>query len=262
MKPTRDQVRARLEVKSAAEDRHLDFEEKRLARPFTVKSVDDAGTIEGHGAVFDYPHETSSWALGPEWKDIIRPGAFSKTLAEHKKIGTVPMMLWMHQRGNIPGAWRSAAEDGDGLALQGQVSKAAISPSGVPVYELLKMGAVTGLSIGFRVTKHSLDQEKKTREILSVELSEVSIVDIPGGPRARITDVKGHDPKNIQFLEGVLRDAGLSRKEAKALLAEGFGALRDAAAEEPPNLRDADRDGGSTESIADLIRGLAKAVHP
>lgn len=43
----------------------------------------------------------------------------------------------------------------------------------------LKMGAVNGLSIGFSVTKYALDEEQKLREILAVDLSEVSIVDTP-----------------------------------------------------------------------------------
>lgn len=233
-------------------------EQKRLAKPFNVKSVDDVGLIEGHGAVFDDVHTTSSWVLGPEWKDVVRPGAFSKSLAEHKKMGVTPLMLYMHERGNVVGAWREVSEDGDGLKLKGQVALSAKAPSGVGVHELLKMGAINGLSIGFKVKKHSLDQEKKLRELHEVELAEVSIVDVPGIPTARITDVKNRDPK---FLETVLRDAGLSRKEAKALLAEGLSALRDAEAGTEVDPRDADGGGASSE-LAALIREYASKFKP
>jgi hypothetical protein len=152
----------------------------------------------------------------------------------------MPVMLYMHERGNVIGKWSELVEDGDGLKSVGQVAKAAKNPAGVPIYDLLKMGAINGLSIGFRVKKHSLDEEQKLREILEVELGEVSVVDIPGGPSARVTDVKSSDVKNPKFLERVLRDAGLSRVEAKALIAEGLPALRDVAADPEKKQRDAD----------------------
>lgn len=240
------------------------LEQKRLAKPFSVQTTGDEGQIEGHGAVFNDPHPTSSWALDFDWNDVIAPGAFAATLAEHAKRGTTPLMLYMHERGNIPGAWRSISEDKDGLKLVGNVSKAAISPSGVPTYELLKMGAMNGLSIGFRVRKAELDEEAKTRTILDVELAEISLVDIPGGPNARITDVKSGDPHNIQFLETILRDAGLSRKEAKAVLAKGFSALRDAEPNDEPTQRDAGRGGGGTDakSLAAQVRAFTQTIRP
>jgi HK97 family phage prohead protease len=241
------------------------LEQKRVGKPFVVAPTGAEGSFEGYGAVFNVLHDTSSWMLGPEWQDRILPGAFTVSLAEHKKNGTRPLMFTMHERGNVPGAWRDVHEDKDGLFCAGEVSPRAISDSGVPLYELMKMGAINGLSIGFCVTKCQLDEELMVRDIIEVELAEVSIVDIPGGPTARITDVKSRDPRNIQFLETVLRDAGLSRKEAKAVLAEGFTALRDAAANDEPPQRDAGKPDGSTknsESIADVIRSFTKSIRP
>ncbi len=234
------------------------LELKRVGKPFSVAASGAEGSFEGYGAVFNVLHDTSSWMLGPEWQDRILPGAFTKTLAEHKKNGTRPLMFTMHQRGNVPGAWRTTVEDKDGLFCSGEVSPRAISDSGVPLYELMKMGAINGLSIGFCVTKCALDEELMIRDIVEVELAEVSIVDIPGGPTARITDVKaGRDPHSIQFLETVLRDAGLSRKEAKALLADGFTALRDAAANDVPTQRDAGQGAGGTDEAAEFQKSMA-----
>ncbi len=231
------------------------LEQKRVGKPFSVAATGAEGSFEGYGAVFNVLHDTSSWMLGPEWQDRILQGAFTKSLAEHKKNGTRPLMFTMHQRGNVPGAWRDVHEDKDGLFCGGEVSPRAISDSGVPLYELMKMGAINGLSIGFCVTKCALDEELMIRDIVEVELAEVSIVDIPGGPTARITDVKAGNPHDIQFLESVLRDAGLSRKEAKAVLAEGFTALRDARANDEPTQRDADRGGGRDEA-SELLKSV------
>jgi HK97 family phage prohead protease len=254
---------AAFERKEAAGSAH-EWEQLRVGKPFQIAATDEKGTFEGLGVVFNVEHPTSSWGLGPEWKDVIRPGSFAETLAEHKANGTRPAMFYMHERGNIPGVWQDIAEGKDGLNVKGMVFQSAISPSGVPVYELMKSGALTGISPGFRVRKYSLDEAKKVREIFNMEVSELSVVDIPGGPLSRITDVKSGDPKNIQFLETVLRDAGLSRKEAKALLAEGFTALRDVAADDVPTQRDADRsaEGIDDQSLAESLRGFRATIRP
>jgi HK97 family phage prohead protease len=225
--------------------------EEKLARPFAVKTTGETGSFEGLGAVFNDAHPTSSWALSPEWKDRVLPGAFAKNIAEHTKAGTLPAMLYMHERGNVVGAWRSLEEGKDGLRVTGQVAEGARSPSGETLYNLMKIGALNALSIGFRVRKQALDQDKKVRDILDVEVSEISIVDVPGIHRARVTDVKSLDPHH---LERVLRDAGLSRKEAKALLAEGLRALRDAAAD--------DEDEALSPDFLERLKGLARVIHP
>jgi hypothetical protein len=240
------------------------FEERLVAKPYTVKTTDDLGSFEGLGAVFNDVHPTSSWALPGDWKDRIMPGAFMKTLDAQKRMGVMPAMLFMHERGNVVGAWREMGETGAGLHASGQCSLSAKTSSGAGIHELMKMGALNALSIGFRVRKAEADNDKKIRSILDVELNELSIVDIPGIPRARITDVKSGGAKSIRFLEMVLRDAGLSREEAKAVLAQGFGALRDVAApDDGSSLREA---GGDGETIDDaFVAGLkefAAAVHP
>lgn len=236
------------------------WETKRLPRPFMATMQDCApGCIEGHGAVFDVLHPTSSWRLGEDWQDKIAPGAFAKTLAQHAKRGTQPVMLFMHERGNVVGAWKSVAEDKDGLRVSGAVAMSAKTPGGTGLYELLKMGAITGLSIGFRVVKSEEDESEKVRTITEVELAEVSIVDVPGGPTARISDVKADGAPAPKELEQALRDAGLSRREAKAVLAGGLKALRDAGVEQEP------RDAGEPEPQKDYsdlitrIRGLYRS---
>jgi uncharacterized protein len=238
---------------------HLDFEEKRLGKPFAVKNVDEVGTFEGHGAVFDDLHPTSAWQLPMDWKDRILPGAFKATLAEHKKAGTKPSMLFMHRRGAIAGAWHELIEDDSGLQLKGQVAMGARADSGASLYELLKMSGISGLSIGFRARKFTLDEKTKVRDILDAELGEVSLVDIPGINRARVTDVKS-GARSIEHFERALRDAGLSRREAKAVLAVGFSALRDAGSDDDEGLRDAGR-AVDDEVLASLKR-LARAIHP
>lgn len=209
---------------SSQNEKKQAFEVKRLAAPFAIETLSvSEGTFSGEGMVFDTPHPTSSWRLGPDWQDLVKPGAFAETLAAHEKLGTKPLMLYMHERGNIPGVWTSVSETKKALKLDGMVSKNAITPSGVPLLELMKMKAITGLSIGFVPTRVTLDEKAKIREIQAVDLGEVSIVDIPGQNKARITDVK----RDVRSLEAGLRSLGLSRTEAKTLLARGFDAMLD-----------------------------------
>lgn len=221
-----------------------------------VKASGDTGSIEGYGAVFSDPHPTSSWMLDWDWQDTIAPGAFDDTLAEHKARGTKPVMLFMHERGNIPGAWNSMAPDSIGLKVDGMVSQNAKVPNGAGLYELAKMGGLSGLSIGFSVTKCELDEEEKIRTITGIVLNEVSLVDIPGGPSARITDVKARDPKNRRFLEQLLRDAGVSRREAKAMLS----ALRDAETDVDDEQRDADHLDEEPSELASAVSDLAGVI--
>lgn len=218
------------------------FEVKRLAQPFAIETLSESdGTFSGEGMVFDTPHPTSSWRLPPDWQDLVKPGAFTETLAAHAKNGTTPLMLYMHERGNIPGVWTKITESKKALNLSGVVSKAAVTPSGVSLLELMKMKAITGLSIGFVPTRVVLDEKAKVREIQAVDLGEVSIVDIPGQNKARITDVK-----SVRSLEEGLRGLGLSKREAKALLSEGFAAMFE------------DESEASAISIAEQLRDLMK----
>lgn len=240
------------------------WEQKRLPKPFQVQITDEKGTFEGHGAVFNKLHPTSSWMLDWDWQDRIAPGAFTRTLAEHNKVGVKPPLLYMHERGNVCGAYSTMEEDQDGLKVAGQVSLSARVPCGATIYELMKMAGLTGLSIGFVATKVELDEEAKVRTILELQLNECSIVDIPGGPAARISDVKSGDPRLKHALEAALRDAGLSRREAKALLAGGFDALRDAAAKDELEQRDADPanedETKQSNELARRIRALAAVI--
>lgn len=225
----------------------IDIERKRLAKPFKVSATEDkARTFQGHGSVFDDPHPTSSWALPSDYMDVMRPGAFKKALANFKKAGTMPAMFFNHDWDHVVGAYTSVSEDEDGLAVEGKIATSARQPTGEDLYELVSMGALSGLSIGFATVKSKVDEKAKTREILEVDLFEISFATIPGQGSARITDVKSADPAQIKRqIEEALRDVGLSRNQAKAFIADGFKALA---------LRDAEADEETKELAAKLER--------
>lgn len=207
------------------------------------------GVFSGYGAIFDEPHQTSSWQVPSDWSDVVKPGAFERTLAEHAARGTRPAMLLQHDMGEPIGVWTSTVEDARGLAVEGQLTIEVADVA--DTYKLMKSGAIPGLSIGFSVANAALNEKTRTREILEVDLYEISAVTIPAISGAQIEDVKSavfeRDPRNIRELESILRDAGLTRSEAKALCAEGFKALS--------GQRDADDIAEQLQSLINTIRG-------
>ena len=88
---------------------------------------------------------------------------------------------------------------------------------GSEAYELMKMGALDGMSIGYRAdpAKQKYDEKNKRRLLKELDLMEISLVTFPMNPRARIQAVKGEE-MNIRDLEKGMRDAfSFSRSDAK-----------------------------------------------
>ena len=169
----------------------------KLQMPFEVKAVNEK-EIEGHGSVF------GNVDLGG---DVVIPGAFQRTIKEHKANGTMPAMLWQHNSEEPIGVWSEMHEDERGLYMKGELADTVL---GRDARTLLKMGAIQGLSIGY-ATKDA-DYDKDGNRILKeVELWETSVVTFPMNPKAIVAAVKA-DPR---ALERSLRDAGFSRAEAK-----------------------------------------------
>ncbi len=192
----------------------MELERKSVKFNFEVKAEGEARVIEGYGAVFGNLDNGG---------DIILPGAFSESLTRR-----MPKMLYQHWSEKLIGKWDSASEDAKGLYVKGVLAK---TPLADEAYELAKMGALDGMSIGYSPNDYEHD-DKGIRKLKKVELWEVSLVTFPMNESARLTGVKGHD--NEREFEGFLRDAGYSREAAKIITARGFKALsgqRDAEAE-------------------------------
>lgn len=172
-------------------------------------------TFSGYGSVFN------NVDLGG---DKIAPGAFAETLAQHKANGTLPAMYLEHGRAGggpvLPvGKWLAMSEDQHGLKVEGQIADTSM---GQDAYKLLKMGALTGLSIGYRVREAARPaaHEDARRVIKAATLVEVSLVANPMNPAARVQAVKSADEiTTIRDLEHALRDAGHSKADAVRICA-------------------------------------------
>jgi len=113
--------------------------------------------------------------------DVVRPGAFQRTL--RRGAHAVPL-LWQHEAARPIGRIEYLREDRRGLRVIGRLSRGA---AGREAAALLKDGAVSGLSFGYRVREA---QGEAPRELRDVELVEVSLVTLPMQPRARVHAVE------------------------------------------------------------------------
>lgn len=175
---------------------------------FELKSLKDDGTFEGYGSVF---------GVKDSYDEIVAPGAFAETLATQKTAGTMPALLWQHRSGEPIGVYTSMEEDSIGLKVSGQL--ALKTARGAEAYELLKMKAISGLSIGFVTREDAYDRVTGIRTLKKVDLWEVSLVTFPANDAARVQGVKSIEAiENLRGAEHYLRDSGMSRAEAVAFI--------------------------------------------
>jgi len=128
-----------------------------------------AGTLRfaGYAALFD---------KRDSGRDVIRKGAFARTLAERGK----PLPLyWQHRPDQRIGWVETIGEDERGL----RVIAAIDNPDGGAA-AALKRGTVTGLSFGYTARQFKRDQAG--RELTDVDLFEVSLVTHPMQDAARV----------------------------------------------------------------------------
>jgi HK97 family phage prohead protease len=118
----------------------------------------------GYAAIFDRPDRGG---------DVVRKGAFAKAL---KRVGEVPL-LWQHKAGAVVGRIEHLSEDERGLRVIASVGDARAA-------RLLENGKLDGLSFGYRVREAK--SAGALRELIALDLVEVSLVARPMQPKARV----------------------------------------------------------------------------
>jgi HK97 family phage prohead protease len=184
---------------------------KRLSIPIGVKYTagNGSGEFSGWGATFNGIDS---------YNDTIAPGAFAKTIADHRSRSTSPALLWSHDMSQPIGAISQLTETAYGLKVDGQLALGV--ERGRDAYELFKMSAL-GLSIGYRPTK-TTPNGKAGRTLNEVMLFEISAVSIPADSRSVVTNVKARpdliELNNPRVTERILRDAGYGREQSKLIV--------------------------------------------
>ena len=207
----------------------------------TLDRVEADGSFSGYASLFGRVD------LG---KDVVERGAFANTLKTRGPAGI--RMLFQHDPMEPIGAWSELREDERGLFVRGRLNRDVARAR--EVLSLMRGGALDGLSIGFRTVRARKDAATGVRHIHEADLWEISVVTFPMLPEARIQSVKGARrrlPTIRLFVAWLTRDAGLTRSDARKVIAKGFASLlseRDAAA-------------GPTERLVETIREATRIIN-
>ncbi len=218
---------------------------ERLDVPFELKAVETVTQDDG-AEIGVFEGLASTFGNRDMVGDLVEPGAFANALAQPKAI----KMLWQHDARAPIGVWESVRETAAGLEVKGRLVLEVQQAR--ETLALLKAGAVDALSIGFSVQHGGaeFDRERSLRRIKAVDLWEISVVTFPANPKARVARIKALDPgghtlpTEREFERLLMRDAGLSRSQARTVLTAGYKAL----------LTTRDAGGGLDELVASVKR--------
>lgn len=163
-----------------------------------IKMLEESGRFAGYASVF---------GVVDAQRDVMRKGAFVQSLKE--RIHPV-QLLWQHQWENPIGIIDRLFEDANGLYIEGKLLMEVARAK--EAYALLKAGVLRGLSIGYSTKRARRDPDTGVRELLEVELWEVSLVTLPANAQAKVTVLKQADvaqeamlAQALSYAEHVLR---------------------------------------------------------
>lgn len=236
--PSRDSARRTAHISARIA---LAADERKFV-DLVLDEVTSDGTFSGYASLFGRVD------LG---RDVVEKGAFAKSLKTRGIAGI--RMLFQHDPNEPIGTWTELSEDERGLFVRGRLANGVSRAR--EVLSLMKGGALDGLSIGFRTVRARTDRASGVRRIMEADLWEISVVTFPMQPGARVEKVKGllgsgGLPTTREFERWLTRDAGLTRRDARAVIAEGFTCLK----------RRRDAAWGTPDGLAALFRAASKKI--
>ena len=168
-----------------------------------LKSVNQDGTFEGRLAVYNNRDEGN---------DVIEPGAFTKTLQEG---GSIVPLLWAHDQATPIGTLE-LTDTPAALMCKGKLVLSV--PKAREAYDLMKAGAMRGLSIGFRAIKQVTSGE--VRRLKELRLFEGSLTPTPMNSECVVTAVKQQSASNTDALDA-FRNAARDIKDFHRRMIDG-----------------------------------------
>ena len=158
-----------------------------------------SGTIEGYA---------STWVKKPDsYGDVVRKGAFAKSLAEDWNGGKGIPLLWAHQMDNLKSFIGTATANEDDYGLH-FVATFDDTEEAQRVRSLYKDGRLKKFSFAFDVMENgivTLEDGTKANELRELKLFEISAVTVPANDTAEVVDVKS-GRRNSAKDEGTITD--------------------------------------------------------
>jgi len=190
-------------------------------KEFNVKYHDEGnGSLEGYA---------STWIKKPDsYGDVVREGAFTRTLEERWNGGKGIPLLWAHQMDNLKSfiGTAEAEEDEKGLHFLAQFDG---TEEAQRVRELYKDGRLSKFSFAFDVRENgmiTLEDGVKANELRDLELFEISCVCVPANDDAGIVAVKSTEPEEKSGRRNSKSDAD-KLEQAISLIRDVLGQLDD-----------------------------------
>lgn len=190
-----------------------------------VKYRDDGnGQIEGYASTFIRQPDS--------YGDVVKKGAFAKTLAERWNGGKGIPFLWAHKMDDLKAfiGTAEAEEDEKGLRF---VATFDDSEEAQKVRQLYKDGRLRKFSFAYDIKEEglvTLENGTKANELRELDLFEISAVTVPANDDASVVDVKSAEPEAKSGARNSKKDADCI-KQAIALLKEVLGEIEDEAGE-------------------------------
>lgn len=208
-----------------------------------IKFAESEGRFSGYGSVFgNLDHKN----------DIIMPGAYDEVLKSGDQVDVYVNHGWL--RGELPiGKWAALKQDSKGLF--GDAGLVMQMPSAINAYWAMKSGLISGLSVAIIPDHKSSERNADgARVIHNIKaLKEISIVTDPANDASRIVSVKFRESLESadteRDIEQLLRDAGLSKWESKAVISRAKAIFTG---------RDAPDEGADVETTALVLRRLRR----
>lgn len=142
-----------------------------------VSNEDGKMIIEGYASVFGNIDS---------YYEIVDKGAFTDFIRSN--FPRYPKLIWAHNWEKPIGVTLEAREDDHGLFVRGELTAGVQQAE--EAYKLIKAGAITDLSFGFRVDQDYLDQATGALHLAKISIFEWSPVLVGANPEAMITSAK------------------------------------------------------------------------
>ena len=186
---------------------------------------DDPGFIQGYASVWDTIDSDN---------EVIRKGAFAKTIVERVDKGKVPLMVehyaWGGGTMDVIGKITQAKEDQYGLWIHAELASTTTAQE---AKKLMAEGMVKGLSVSFNplqwgFIEDGADDNKTGRTIVEFKearLLEVTLTPLPANEDAAVMSVKGISKitEEMKALTAKDQSAEALEEDISRILDEAFG---------------------------------------
>ena len=218
-----------------------------------IKTTDAQYKDEGNGMLEGY---ASTWIRKPDsYGDVVKSGAFAKSLEERWNGGKGIPVLWAHKGDDLDAYIGKADADEDEKGLH-FVMQFDDTPEAQRVRELYRDGRLSKFSFAYDILEDgmvTLDDGFNAHELREVDIFEISCVLVPANDDAGVVSVKNDEPekksgrRNSAADEAAIREAIEALGKATETLEAVLGEFDDKPAEEPEGGEDEPEDNAAAE---------------